>query len=94
MKLQRIVTSAIDATRDRIYVTRAEKRHLEGIDRIYADKLIEASGPSVHNIRKIAKNWQLAYKHNFERKTTIELLENQLKKPTILTRIFSRLTHK
>jgi len=83
MKIQRMLNSAIEATRERRFISKAPNRNLDRLDRMYLDRLVEISGPSVHSVNKIIKNWKRAYDYNMAKDEYITAMKNQFKKNRI-----------
>ncbi len=89
----RMYRAAVNATRDRIYITRASKRNLSDLDSAYYRKLRASSGPSVHKPKRIIKSWIRAYNHQMERAMWIAKIEQPFKKNSVAKRIIEAIFH-
>lgn len=94
MKITQIISAAQCAVQDRIIITRGAKGKYPYGDKRFYQTLVQISGPSTHNPKKIAKNLYAAYKHNFERIKYTEQLMHMLDKPSLSTKIYHKLFKK
>ncbi len=94
MKILRTISAARCAISDRIMITRGAKGKYPLDDENYYKTLVNISGPSTHNPKKIAKSFYAAYQHNMERITYIENMMNMLKEPSMLSKIYHRMFKK
>lgn len=94
MKVTQIISAANCAVKDRIIITRGAKGKYPYDDKQFYETLVQISGPSTHNPKKIAKNFYTAYKHNLARIQYADQILNMFKKPSLPTRIFHRMFKK
>lgn len=93
MSLKIYYDAALNATRDRITITKGAKKKLTGTDLRYYSKLKSISGPSVHNPNKVVKSWIKAYRHQIERAKWIKQMEQPFKSPGVVSKIISSIFH-
>lgn len=94
MKILRTISAVRCAVSDRIMITRGAKGKYPLDNENYYNKLVNISGPSTNNPKKIAKSFYAAYQHNLERIKYTEQILNMFKKPPLMTRIFHRIFEK
>ena len=94
MKVTQMISAANCAVKDRIIITRGAKGKYPYDDKQFYEILVQISGPSTHNPRKVAKSFYTAYKHNLARIQYADRILNMFKKPSLPTRIFHRMFKK
>lgn len=72
------INAAIGATRDRMYIRKFEKGKIDDTPDFY-NKLVEKSGKSSNNIKKMVANWKLAYQDNLNYQNLIQRINNTFK---------------
>ena len=93
MLLKIYYDAALNATKDRITITKGAKKQLTGTDLRYYNKLKSISGPSVHKPNRIVKSWIRAYNHQIEREKWIARLQQPFKTPSIARKIIGSIFH-
>ena len=91
--LVEMYTAAVNATRDRIFISKASKRNLSEADLAYYKILKAQSGPSVHKPKRVIKSWLRAYNHQIEKCKWISQIEQPFKQKSTIRKIVGSFFH-